>query len=209
MNEEISLGNAIANGDLASFIDAENQPEFQKAFNANQQPVEVTVEEVPASAEGPTLLSENKDRIAQRRQQERFQRVEPGKLFHGWLKTWELKKANNGSVFLRFDCTLECNNWRMTHTRFLPKSALDSTEAIASARDKILLDFGYDFSKQQFDGIRLFEIGSYAGNDGKDHLKVERVYTDTADYNSYQQWKWNRDHAPKKQWHVDSAPLPE
>lgn len=193
---------------LAEEIDRQNQPEFQKIFNANQQPTEeAVVEEAPT--EGPILLSENKDRIAQRRQQERFQKVETGKLFHGWLKTWELKEAGNGSLFLRFDCTLECNNWRMTHTRFLPKSALGSTEAIAEARDKVLSDFGYDFDKQQFMGVRLFEIGSYAGKDGKEHLKVERVYSDTADYNGYLKWKWAQDHQPKKQWKVAHAPLPE
>mgnify|MGYP007122035814 CR=1 FL=1 len=209
MTTEINKENIT---DLASFIDAENMPERMAALTDSQpQPLSepaVPVEE-PAPAEGPQLLSENPDRIASRRQQERLKKVVVGELFHGRLTSWELKEARNGNLFIRVECELECNGWHMTHTRFLPKSALDSTEGIAAARDKILADFGFNFEKQQFEGVRLFEIGTYPGKDGKEHLKVARLYADTADYNNFLKWKWARDHQPKKQWKVTHAPLPE
>ena len=189
--------------DLASFIDAEQMPERMAAINGSQQVQPLSNED------GPKLLSEHPDRIANRRGQEHLKKVAVGELFHGWIKEWELKKADNGSVYIRFSCELEANHWRMTHTRFLPKGSLGTTESIAEARDKILSGFGYDFDKKQFNGVRLFEIGSYPGSDGKDHYKIGRIYADTKDYNSYQQWKWEKDHQPKKPWTVASAPLPE
>lgn len=204
MTNEINKDNM----DLATFIDADQQPERQKIFSG-QQLDEVVVEETSTFADGPKLLSENRDRIANRRGQERFQKVEPGKLFHGWIRGYELTKASNGMPYLKFDCQLECNEWHLTHTKFLPRNKINSTEEIAAARDEILAKYGFDADSKKFPAVKIFEIGFWDSSDGKRHNKVERVYADTKDYNSYQQWKWNRDHAPKKQWQAPNVELPE
>lgn len=188
--------------DLTTFIDTDTQIERQKILSG--QPLVA-----PTSVDGPRLLSEHPDRIAQRRHSEAFQRLEPGALFHGYVKTWELKRASNNMPYIKFDCQLECNEWRLTHTKFLPRNKINSTEEIAAARDEILNKYGYDTETKQFPTIKLFEIGYWEDGEGKRHNKVERVYADIADYNSYQQWKWNRDHAPKKQWRAPDVELPE
>ena len=197
MTEEINKDNM----DLASFIDSECQSERQAIFGA------------PA-ASCPDLLDETPERINQRRSNECLYDVEAGRLFHGWITGYELRKASNGSPYLRFECQLEANGWKMTSTRFLPRNKISSTELIAEARDSILLKLGYDPAskddpkKPAFPHVKLFEIGSWQSEDGKKHLNIKRIFNDTRDYNSYKLWEWENKNK-KKQWTAPDVALPE
>ena len=205
--------------DLAQFIDADQTQQRLDAINAAQQqqplPDEVVIDEpVPDIPQ----LSENPARVANVRAQESRQRVAAGNLFHGWIRKWECRRAANGSPYLRFEVELECNQWRMTHTKFLPKDKIDTTEHIAQAQDFILQNYGYDFNADNdpsvipFPGLRLFEIGSWKSDDDKEHLNVKYVYLNEADYNRCQIRIYEnkqKKQANKKKWQAPDCPLPQ
>lgn len=204
--------NNLNNGDLglAAFIDQDQQSERQATYCQQVQPVEVKLKD------GLELLPTHPARLAAIRQQEGSQRVEDGKLFHGRLDGYELKKNKDGIPFLKFDATLSCNGWRMSYFRNLPKSSIGTTEGIAAARDEILADLGFDPAskddptKPLFPETKLFQIQDWKSpTDGKIRHKIGRVFRDAEDYNGYVQWLWDKEHSPKKQQKFNSVELPK
>lgn len=213
MTNDLNHGDNL---DLAAYIDQDQQVERMATFSQQSQPIssEVVLDEVVV--DGPTLLPTQRDRVVAMLHEEGSQRVEDGKLFHGKIKSWKMKKNVNGNPYVHFEVVLTCNGWRLSHYRYLPDSQISTTEAIAAARDAILEEYGYDPesktdpAKPAFPETKLFLIADWKSkDDGKVHHKVGKVFKDTADYNGYAQWKWNQDHAPKKQRKVYSADLPE
>lgn len=196
----ITMENENSNtSDLASFIDADQQPERQQLYSQRTAPT------TPAA--GPKLLDEDPVRVAQRRSNECLRDVAVGELFHGKILGYELRKASNGSPYIRFELELEANNWRMSNTKFLPRNKIGSTEQIAEARDAILDRLGYDFESKTFPSVKLFEIGCWQSGDGKAHFNVKRIYNDTRDYNSFKQWEFDNKNK-KKQWTAPNVELP-
>lgn len=215
MNEEIKQDNM----DLASFIDSQNQPEFQKVFSgaqANQPlPGEVVIDE----PQGPPQLPENPVRMQQIRSHESTQKIEKGALFHGHIKSWTCARTPKERLpYLKFDCVLDFNGWHYTHTAFIPRKETGTTELIQAAQDRILERYGYNFehdsdpSVDPFPGSRIFEIGVWVDDDKKEHKKVQYVYRDAKDYNRCQQNIWNKrqEKQEKKQpWQAPDCPLPQ
>lgn len=146
---------------LADFIDQDNKPAF-------------------------TPISEDPLRINSKRAQEGLQRVEPGRLFHGYITDYEVRTSVKGTPYLRFNCELECNQWKMSHTKFYPWG-VKTDEERSGITSSILNEFGYDANTQSFPGIRLFKIGSWTDKEGGEHVNIEAIYRDEHAYNVAQQ----------------------
>ena len=146
---------------LAEYIDQDNKPSF-------------------------TPISEDPLRINNKRAQEGLLRVEPGRLFHGYITDYEVRTSAKGTPYLRFNCELECNQWKMSHTKFFPWGIKTDDERNIIT-NTILQELGYDAEQQTFPGIRLFKIGSWQDKEGGEHVNIESIYRDEHAYNVAQQ----------------------
>ena len=184
MNEELNLEQTESNGDLASFIDAENGNNGD--FRTASQMLEVH----PEKQEHPV-------RKYQRVMNEYTKKVEPGALFSAHFVKAEWANTTTGFPFLRITVQLDANGWTMSHTHFIDRKKCNSEAEIQCAGTEYLCKYGYHPRNHNLKELPiLVEIGSWKSDDGKEHLNVKRIYRDKADYDSYQEWLKNR---PAKQ----------